>query len=638
MILSCEGAPFGYIFADQLCAEFVLANDSYCIDSCWDGVCQTAYDNCLGVFGCMDDYACNYDPMADTDDGSCYYGDICGDCEGFGTVIGCMDDYACNYDPMADTECNIADLCSYPGCTDEDACNYELWSGCDDGSCIYEDICGDCGGAGTVLGCMDDDACNYDPMANTECNIADLCSYPGCTDELACNYNFWSGCDDGSCNFDCCTCNNPEACNYDADPDCIDNDACLFYDACDVCGGPGNMAGCTNSMACNYDSSADCDDGSCLSWDECGNCGGSEMAGCIDLIACNYDSEAGCDDGSCIYFDECGNCGGTDTSGCTDPEACNYNAGADCDDSSCLFDGCTDGCIDFNACNYDSEADVDNGSCDYSCLGCTDDTACNYDASSTIDDDSCTYPGCNNINACNYDALAGCNDGNCTLIGDSCDDGDSDTVNDLIQDDCGCEGEILNTQGCTDPDACNFDSNATDDDGTCEYVELFAIVGNTTPDPLSSEDYFYSSTLGSSYAWEASNGAVISGQGTTSVTVVWGESGLATISVIETNEEGCEGDVVMEEFTIISTTVSELLEESLNVYPNPASSYLIIESDLLKQTGTQIKLIDSKGRLVIVDAMNDGNQLDVSNVASGVYFLRIISELKVESVRVIIQK
>ena len=654
MINSCDGAPQGYVLADQSCALSVLTEDSFCIETSWDNVCQNRYDNCLGEDGCTDFNACNYNADATMDDGSCLYDDVCGDCGGMGTVQGCMDMMACNYDDMANTTCNTADLCSYPGCNDEDACNYTFWSGCNDGSCEYNDECGNCGGT-EMSGCTDPDACNFDSGA--DCND-NSCTYVGCTD----------GCTD----FD--------ACNYDSSAN-VNDGSCLYDDVCGDCGGMGTVLGCMDMMACNYDAMANTE---CNLGDIC------SYPGCTDEDACNYSFWSGCDDGSCVYFDECGNCGGTETSGCTDPDACNFDSEADCNDNSCTYVGCIEGCTDFDACNYDSSANVNDGSCTYpgctimmacnydsqaacsdgSCFfigdscndgnfntvndviqnncdcegeqqqfgGCTDVDACNYNSAADFNDGSCTYPGCTIMMACNYDSQAGCNDGSCFFIGDSCSDGDSNTVNDMIQNNCDCEGELQENEGCIDPLACNFNPEASIDDGSCEYLELYAIIGNTTPDPLTSVDYFYSSTMGSSYVWQASNGAVIAGQGTASVTVVWGELGSASISVTEMSEDGCEGDMVIAEVNISSTSITEISAVSLSVYPNPASSFLIIKSDLLSSGNSVIKLIDSKGKLVLEDALDNDNRLDVSGVANGVYFLRLINDQTVENLRIVIQK
>ena len=52
------------------------------------------------------------------------------------------------------------------GCTDPAACNYSPQAITDNGSCLYNDACGVCGGDNsTCSGCTDAGACNYDPSA-----------------------------------------------------------------------------------------------------------------------------------------------------------------------------------------------------------------------------------------------------------------------------------------------------------------------------------------------------------------------------------------------------------------------------------------------------------------------------------------
>ena len=53
-------------------------------------------------YGCTDAEACNYDPDATEDDGSCLAFNVCGECEGEElTCVGCTDETACNYTPEA---------------------------------------------------------------------------------------------------------------------------------------------------------------------------------------------------------------------------------------------------------------------------------------------------------------------------------------------------------------------------------------------------------------------------------------------------------------------------------------------------------------------------------------------------------
>ncbi|MCB0762694.1 MAG: hypothetical protein KDC12_14290, partial [Flavobacteriales bacterium] len=61
------------------------------------------------------------------------------------------------------------------------------------------------------------------------------------------------------------------------------------------------------------------------------------IPGCTNLEACNYNPDATSDDGSCLFWDECGECGGTNESGCTDPQAVNYDASANCNSGTCAY-------------------------------------------------------------------------------------------------------------------------------------------------------------------------------------------------------------------------------------------------------------------------------------------------------------
>ena len=175
--------------------------------------------------------------------------------------------------------------------------------------------------------------------------------------------------------------------------------SCLLCESSDEISITFSSFGCTDETACNYDIEANCDDGSCLYFDECGECGGNGTLGCTDMSACNYDSEADCDDESCTYpvqyYDCSGNClndidgdgvcNELEIPGCTDLEADNYDASATDDDGTCEYLGCTNPIAE----NYDSDANVDDGSCII--LGCMDSDAANYNIEANQEDESCLY-------------------------------------------------------------------------------------------------------------------------------------------------------------------------------------------------------------------------------------------------------
>lgn len=87
--------------------------------------------------------------------------------------------------------------------------------------------------------------------------------------------------------------------------------------------------------------------------------------------------------------------------------------------------------------------------------------------------------GCTDPEACDFDPEAVLL-GDCTYPGQPCDDGDPCTVGDAIQSDCTCAGLLppLGAPiGCSDPDAVNFDPCASPevDDGSCQYAVTFRV-------------------------------------------------------------------------------------------------------------------------------------------------------------------
>ena len=71
-----------------------------------------------------------------------------------------------------------------------------------------------------------------------------------------------------------------------------------------------------------------------------------------------------------------------------------------------------------------------------------------------------------------------------------------------------------------------------------------------------------------------------------------------------------------------STDVHE--EQSLQIYGNPATDFLYVESDDAKDI--QINLFDELGRLCLSTKITTGrNQIDISELPSGLYFLNYLS-------------
>ena len=466
--------------------------------------------------GCTDSAACNYDESATLDDGTCNY-----DCNG------CTDPEACNYDADAtedDGSCLSLDDCGVcggdnstcGGCTDPEACNYDADALLDDGSCIF-------GGSGATLFMYDTygDGWNANtltvagvdycfPDAFGDCSTTDVwdiysneVSFDICLDTTGCveivyngnglyqTENSWAIVDASGATLasggaesgffgDCGQgCTDPAACNYDMDAT-IDDGSCDF-----------DCIGCTDPEACNYNPDATEDDGSCLSLDECGVCGGdnSTCGGCTDPEACNYDADALLDDGSCILGGQnlvvsilTDNYPGETTWALTDLDGAVVVSGGPYSDANTLYEEsiCVgDGCYTFTI--NDSFGDgiccaFGEGSYTVSSDGVVLASGGEFVSQDVVEICLGSGFGCTDPEACNYDPEATTENGSCNYDCNGCTDEMACNYDPFAtEDDGSCE--YASCVGCTDPSACNYNPAATMDDGSCLQLDACGVCG-----------------------------------------------------------------------------------------------------------------------------------------------------------------
>jgi hypothetical protein len=72
------------------------------------------------------------------------------------------------------------------------------------------------------------------------------------------------------------------------------------------------------------------------------------------------------------------------------------------------------------------------------------------------------------------------------------------------------------------------------------------------------------------------------------------------------------------------TTIEENVNAALRIYPQPTSDFLIVETE---STAQKIEILSSNGSLISISQVNGKrNQLDVSGLAAGLYFIRVYTE------------
>ncbi len=226
------------------------------------------------------------------------------------------------------------------GCTDSTAINYDASAINDDGSCIYP-----------IDGCTFASALNFNSAANVDDNS---CLWTGCTDNSTFSFvpgTALSGSTLVGTSVTVNTMTNPtnfpaEAYTYNNGVGIVDDGSCI----------PTEL-GCTDPLASNYNANANYDDGSCV----------AVSLGCTQSTADNFNSLVNTDDGSC-YWSGCteplaSNFFNSTFTGILPPQSVGYSAvGAGAgviDDGSCLGGGCTTP----NSTNFDPTALYNDGSC-----------------------------------------------------------------------------------------------------------------------------------------------------------------------------------------------------------------------------------------------------------------------------------
>ena len=315
------------------------------------------------VEGCINAVACNYNSLANVDDGSCLW--PCGsggECDDINNYNACYDcDGNCICEPDCAGICggdDVIDVCGdcaggiedpefcpdVFGCTNSECDNFNSEATVDDGSC------------NCVYGCMDTSACNYDASVTSDDGTCDYCTPTPCYLQDGSGTEEQCLCPGEECSGGYDTdpesgCMDSAACNYDSDVD-VDNGSCTYeVDHCYAADGEPNW--CDSDDSANYE--LYCLGNAPPGWIPVEDSGGYDVYGCMNSICGNYNSVATIDDGSCT---DCGDIGG-----CTDPLCENYNSNATVDDGSCenCYSGSCDCLLPADTC--DGVSDPCGGSC-----------------------------------------------------------------------------------------------------------------------------------------------------------------------------------------------------------------------------------------------------------------------------------
>jgi hypothetical protein len=225
-------------------------------------------------------------------------------------------------------------------------------------------------------------------------------------------------------------------------------------------------------------------------------------------------------------------------------------------------------------------------------------------------------PGCTDETACNYNADATFDDGSCDY---SC-------------------------YGCTDTEALNYDSEATTDDGSCIFeceapvvtsaglvctegefeVEITVLsLGNTAP-------YILSNSINGDTETIDAEGVYTLGGFPEDQDVVFTVTSVEIPScTFDLDPVGCE------------VNVAEFDTNELNVYPNPANNQITIVGQLAYDAQAEVRIVDLRGQLVLVSNItmsSTGQVFDLSHLAAGSYIVQVQTTEHISITKLVVRR
>jgi uncharacterized delta-60 repeat protein len=283
------------------------------------------------------------------------------------------------------------------------------------------------------------------------------------------------------------------------------------------------------------------------------------------------------------------------------------------------------GCMDPLSCNYNCLATVSNGSCLYPNTPCNDGNPLTINDST---DANCncvgqlvtSIPGCMNPNACNYNPQATVDDGSCILPGTPCNDNNPNTINDSIGPNCNCVGELI-VPGCTNPAACNYNPLANVDNNTCIYPDTPCDDNN--PDTFNDLLDSLCNCVGTLYVSGCMDPNACNYNPLANID---DNSCILPGSPCDDGNAMTINDSLDVNCNCVGIDISGLYENQIqfDIYPNPTSSSFVIETNLTQDK--TIVITDLQGKLLLAFDSNQASEvIDCSKLATGTYFVKIVS-------------
>jgi len=143
------------------------------------------------------------------------------------------------------------------------------------------------------------------------------------------------------------------------------------------------------------------------------------------------------------------------------------------------------------------------------------------------------------------------------------------------------------------------------------------------------EEYSTPNNPGCTYNWELAGGTITSGEGTSQISVLWGDPGEGSLAVTEETSEGCTDN--SETFYATVEECTDIKEQSsldYRLYPNPVENILSLSFDEPIHSGMTFTVLNIMGKKfskeVLVSADGQSTfRYNASHLKPGLYVLQV---------------
>jgi hypothetical protein len=188
------------------------------------------------------------------------------------------------------------------------------------------------------------------------------------------------------------------------------------------------------------------------------------------------------------------------------------------------------------------------------------------------------------------------------------------------------------TQGCTD--------TATKWVRVHPAPSVDSIQGSLGAVQGTSYTYFVAANNGTGYNWTATGGTITNVNNNV-ITVEWGSGSVGSLMVTQTNRFGCMDTATLDvDLFPLGVAVAKQIDK-MSIYPNPVRDMLTIKGSLDERATATYRLMSITGQTLRTGRFNNpqnvNERIDVSDYASGIYFVVIQSENYTRTEKVVVQ-